>query len=95
MRKQTRKSLLSKLLGFILKLIKEQTPSKEEFKTYPTKVIARILLMFFCIVFCLFLTVIILGLYLFSLILKILGSIFLFGVAADFVDNRKYYKHFE
>lgn len=45
MEKQIRKSLISKLLCFIPKLIKEQTPDRKEFKTRPTKAILRILLM--------------------------------------------------
>lgn len=95
MENQEKQSLISQLMNFTFKLIKEQTPSSEEFKTQPTKAILRVLLLIFGVIFYLLLVGIILGLYIFSFFLRILGNIFLFGAAADFLHNRNQENYYE
>lgn len=95
MENQEKYSLISQLMSFILKLIKEQTPKSEELKTQPTKAILRVILLILGVLFCLLLVGIILGLYIFSFFLKILGNIFLFGAAADFIHNRNQDNYYE
>jgi uncharacterized membrane protein YiaA len=95
MKNQEKQSLLSQLINFALKIVREQTPTKVEFRTELTKAIFKILLLIFGVLFCLMLAVIILGFYLLSFFLKILGKIFLFGAAADFAHNRRQDKYYE
>ena len=89
MKNHEKQSLISQLMSFIFKLIEEQTPSREEFKTQPTKAILRVLLVILGVLFCFILAGIVIGFYLLSFFLKILGIIFIFGTPADFVQNRR------
>ncbi len=95
MENQQKQSMLNQLFSFVLEIIREQTPTKYEFKTQPTKAVFKILFLVFGILFCLTLAGIILGFYLLGFLLKVLGSIFLLGSGADFVHNRKQDRHFE
>jgi Flp pilus assembly protein TadB len=87
--------MIKQLMNFVFKLIKEQTPTKEEFKTQTGKTIFKVLLLILGVLLCLILIGIVLGFYLLSCFLKVLGYIFLFGAAADFAHNRRQDKHYE
>ncbi|WP_394990705.1 hypothetical protein [Emticicia sp.] len=95
MKNQEKQPILSQLINLVLKIVREQTPTKEEFKTQKPKAIFKILLLIFGVLFCLMLAGIILWFYLLRVFLKILGSIFLLGAGADFVHNRRQDRHYE
>ncbi|WP_394991370.1 hypothetical protein [Emticicia sp.] len=95
MKNQEKQSLISQLMNFMFKIVKEQTPTKEEFKTQLTKAIFKILFLILGVLFCLMLAGITLGFYLLGFFLKILGRIFLLGAGTDFVHNRKQNRHYE
>jgi hypothetical protein len=89
MKNQEKQSLLSQLIAFIFKIVREQIPTKKEFKEHLTKGIFKALFLILCILFSLLLAGIIKYFYLLGFFLKILSNIFLFGAAADSIHNRR------
>jgi hypothetical protein len=95
MKNQEKHSLLSQLINFVLKLLKEQTPTIEEFRIQLKKAIFRLLVLILSILLCLMAAGIILGIYILGFFLNVLGKVFLFGAVADYTHDRNQDKHYE